>query len=69
MNQWGQKEAQPQKKPRQPALGTEGDTLWLFIYFAVREPLTVETSPAVEHRLQMRRPGGHGPRVQPLRGT
>ena len=40
----------------------------LFIYFAVRGPLSVVASPAAEHRLQTHRLSGHGSRAQLLRG-
>ena len=37
-------------------------------FFAVRRPLTVVASPAVEHRLWTCRLSGHVPRAQPLCG-
>ena len=38
-------------------------------FTAVRRPLTITASPAVEHRLQTRRLSNRGSRAQPLRGT
>ena len=38
------------------------------VYFAVRRPLTAAAYRITEHRLQTRRPSGHGLRAQPLRG-
>ena len=42
--------------------------LFCFVCFAVCGPLTVVASPLAEHRLRMRRLGGHGSRAQQLRG-
>ena len=38
------------------------------LFIAVREPLTIAASPAVEHRLQTRRLSSCGSRAQSLRG-
>ena len=37
-------------------------------FIAVHRPLTIATSPVVEHRLQMRRLSNCGSRAQPLHG-
>ena len=42
---------------------------WGPLLIAVRGPLTIAGSPAVEHRLQTRRLSNCGSRAQPLRGT
>ena len=39
------------------------------LFITVRGPLTIAASPAVEHRLQTRRPSNCGPRAQSLRST
>ena len=41
---------------------------WGPLFIAVHGPLTIAASPAVEHRLQMRRLSNCGSRAQPLRG-
>ena len=42
---------------------------WGPLFIAVRGPLTIAASLAVEHRLQMHRLSNCGSRAQPLRGT
>ena len=42
---------------------------WGPLFIAVRRPLTIMASPAVEHRLQTRRLSNCGSRAQLLRGT
>ena len=45
------------------------DVFWfVWVFFAVRGPLTVVASPVAEHRLLTRRLSSHGSRAQPLRG-
>ena len=46
-----------------PSCGKRGP-----LFIAVRGPPTIAASPAVEHRLQTRRPSSRGPRAQSLRG-
>ena len=47
----------------------DGNTfLFVLGFFALRRPLTAVAPPVAEHRLWTRRPSGHGPRAQLLRG-
>ena len=50
------------------ALSSYGKWGPLFIFIAVRGPLTIAASPAAEHKLQTRRLSNCGSRAQPLRG-